>query len=56
MTHIPDSALPLIPPGRRSEMEQIYRRAERRAKEREALKDQLEELGVNVHAPDVAWS
>ena len=56
MTHIPDSALPLIPPDKRKIAEQIYRRAARRAKERTALKAKLEELGVNVQAPDAARS
>ena len=56
MTRIPDSALPLMPPDKRSEMEQIYRRAERRVKEREALKSKLAELGVNVPASDAARS
>ena len=52
MTHIPDSALALLPPGKERELEQIYRRAERRVKEREALKGKLAELGVNVSEPD----
>ena len=56
MTHIPDSALPFIPPEKRSQMEQIYRRAPRRVKERAALKAKLAELGVNVQAPDAARS
>ena len=56
MTHIPDSVLPLLPPAKRSEMEQIYRRAARRAIEREALKAKLEELGVNIPEPDAAQS
>ena len=56
MSHIPDSALPFIPPEKRSQMEQIYRRAARRAKEREAIKAKLEEFGVNVEAPDAARS
>ena len=54
MSHIPDSVLPSLPPGKDLELEQIYRRAERRAKEREALKDKLEELGVSVQEPDAA--
>jgi len=52
MTHIPHSVLSLLPPGKERELEQIYRRAERRVKEREALKDRLEELGVDIQELD----
>ncbi len=52
MTHIPEDARLLIPRGKKREVEQIYRRAEKRVKERQALKAKLEELGVNVETPD----